>query len=301
MAQLVQQALNALQLGSVYALIALGYTMVYGILRLINFAHGDIFMVSAYLGLFVAGFLISMGHVPVWLTFVITMLASMAGTSLIAVCIERVAYRPLRNAPRVSLVITALGMGLFLENFTLATMKAEPRKMPPLIPVVNMDLGGVSISTIQVVIILMSLVLMVLLDTIVRKTMTGMAMRAISFDKSTVPLMGVPLDRIISLTFAIGSSVAAAGGILYGIAYPVIDPYMGVRIGWWAFIAAVVGGIGNVRGAMLGAYILGFIEIFTPLVLPSSTYRDFVAFSVLLVFLVFKPTGILGRPSAQKV
>jgi len=299
--QIIQQALNAVQLGSVYALIALGYTMVYGILRLINFAHGDIFMVSAYLGLFVAGFLISIGHVPAWLTFVITILASMAGTSLIAVCIERVAYRPLRNAPRVSLVITALGMGLFLENFTLATLKAEPRKMPPLIPVVNMDMGGVSVSTIQVIIIVVSTILMVLLDAIVRKTMTGMAMRAISFDKSVAPLMGIPLDRIISLTFAIGSSVAAAGGILYGIAYPVIDPYMGIRIGWWAFIAAVVGGIGNVRGAMLGAYILGFIEIFTPLVLPSSTYRDFVAFSVLLVFLVFKPTGILGRPSVQKV
>lgn len=301
MTQIIQQALNAVQLGSVYALIALGYTMVYGILRLINFAHGDIFMVSAYLGLFVAGFLISIGHVPAWLTFVITILASMAGTSLIAVCIERVAYRPLRNAPRVSLVITALGMGLFLENFTLATLKAEPRKMPPLIPVVNMDMGGVSVSTIQVIIIVVSTILMVLLDAIVRKTMTGMAMRAISFDKSVAPLMGIPLDRIISLTFAIGSSVAAAGGILYGIAYPVIDPYMGIRIGWWAFIAAVVGGIGNVRGAMLGAYILGFIEIFTPLVLPSSTYRDFVAFSVLLVFLVFKPTGILGRPSVQKV
>ncbi len=301
MTQIIQQALNAVQLGSVYALIALGYTMVYGILRLINFAHGDIFMVSAYLGLFVAGFLISIGHVPAWLTFVVTILASMAGTSLIAVCIERVAYRPLRNAPRVSLVITALGMGLFLENFTLATLKAEPRKMPPLIPVVNMDMGGVSVSTIQVIIIVVSTILMVLLDAIVRKTMTGMAMRAISFDKSVAPLMGIPLDRIISLTFAIGSSVAAAGGILYGIAYPVIDPYMGIRIGWWAFIAAVVGGIGNVRGAMLGAYILGFIEIFTPLVLPSSTYRDFVAFSVLLVFLVFKPTGILGRPSVQKV
>ncbi|NPV71005.1 MAG: branched-chain amino acid ABC transporter permease [Firmicutes bacterium] len=301
MVHLVQQALNALQLGSVYALIALGYTMVYGILRLINFAHGDIFMVSAYLGVFAAGFFLSFRHAPLWLAFILTMLVSMIGTATLAVIIERVAYRPLRNAPRVSLVITALGAGLFLENFTLATMGAEPRKMPALIPVVNIDLAGVTVSTIQILIVVVSVVVMLILDTIVMKTMTGMAMRAISFDKNVVPLMGVPLDRIISLTFAIGSSVAAAGGILYGIAYPVIDPYMGIRIGWWAFIAAVVGGIGNVRGAMIGAYILGFVEIFTPLVLPSSTYRDFVAFSILLLFLVSKPTGILGRPSVQKV
>ncbi|MCR4397520.1 MAG: branched-chain amino acid ABC transporter permease [Firmicutes bacterium] len=301
MAHLVQQVLNAVQLGSVYALIALGYTMVYGILRLINFAHGDIFMAGAYFGLFAAGFLQSRIQAPSWVTLALTMVASMIATSGLAVLIERVAYKPLRNAPRVSLVITALGTGLFLENFTLATMGAEPRKMPEIVRVSNLDLGGVTVSTVQLLIILVSLLLMIVLDTIVRKTMTGMAMRAISFDKAVTQLMGVPLDRIISLTFAIGSSVAAAGGILYGLAYPVIDPYMGIRIGWWAFIAAVVGGIGNVRGAMVGAYILGFVEIFTPLILPSFTYRDFVAFSLLLLFLVFKPTGILGRPTAQKV
>ncbi len=301
MAHIVQQALNAVQLGSVYALIALGYTMVYGILRLINFAHGDIFMVSAYIGLFAAGFFISWGRTPQWVTLVMTLLVSMTGTAALAAAIERVAYRPLRNAPKVSLVITALGAGLFLENFTLATLGAEPRKMPALIPVINIEAAGVTVSTIQVLIVAVSVALMMLLDAIVMKTMAGMAMRAISFDRSVVPLMGVPVDRIISLTFALGSAVAGAGGILYGIAYPVVEPYMGIRIGWWAFIAAVVGGIGNVRGAMLGAYILGFIEIFTPLVLPSSTYRDFVAFSILLVFLVFKPTGLLGRPAAQKV
>jgi len=296
----VQQMLNALQLGSVYALISLGYTMVYGILRLINFAHGDIFMVAAYVGFFAMTFLLSV-RLPSSLTFVCGMLLTMAATALLAVLIERVAYRPLRNAPRVSVVITALGVGTFLENFTLATLGAEPRSMPALIPAVNLDLQGVTISTVQIVIVLVSVCLMLLLDATVMKTMTGIAMRAVSYDRTTAQLLGVPVNRIISITFAIGSAVAGAGGILYGQAYPIIDPYMGLRIGWWAFIAAVVGGIGNIRGAMVGSYVLALVEILTPVFLPSSTYRDFVAFSLLLLFLVLRPTGILGQPIAKKV
>ncbi|MEW6228357.1 MAG: branched-chain amino acid ABC transporter permease [Bacillota bacterium] len=300
MAVILQQILNGLQLGSVYALIALGYTMVYGILRLINFAHGDIFMIACYIGFFATGIL--MGHkLPIWLVFTATMLATMTLTALLAMTIERAAYKPLRNAPRVSAVITALGVGLFLEHFTLATLGPAPRAIPPLLPAANYSIGGLTISSVQIVIIVISVLLMLLLDTVVRKTMTGMAMRAISYDKTVVPLMGVPVDRIISLTFAIGSAVAAAGGILYSQAYPIINPYMGVRIGWWAFIAAVVGGIGNIRGAMLGGYILGFVEVFTPTILPSSTYRDFVAFTILLVMLIVRPTGLLGRITAQKV
>jgi len=296
---IIQQTLNALQLGSVYALIALGYTMVYGILRMINFAHGDIFMVSTYLGFFGASFLLGHAlHLPGAVTFVLTLLVAMLGTSLLAVFIERVAYKPLRQAPRISAVITALGIGLVLENFTLATIGPEPRILPQVIPVINFNLGGVAVSTIQVVILAVSAAVMSILDTIVRKTMTGMAMRAISFDKSVVPLMGVPTDRIISITFALGSSIAAVGGTLYGIAY-MIDPYMGIRIGWWAFISAVVGGIGNIRGAMVGGYILGFVEIFVAAFLPS-TYRDFVVFALLLVLLVFKPTGIMGMPVVQQ-
>lgn len=296
---IIQQILNALQLGSVYALIALGYTMVYGILRMINFAHGDIFMVSTYIGFFSASFLIGrLLHLPGVIVFVLTLLIAMSGTALIAVLIERVAYKPLRHAPRISAVITALGIGLVLENTTLATIGPEPRILPQVIPVINFNVGGVAISTIQVVILVISAIVMFILDTIVRKTMTGMAMRAISFDKTVVPLMGVPVDRIISITFALGSSIAAVGGILYGIAY-MIDPYMGIRIGWWAFISAVVGGIGNIRGAMVGGYILGFVEIFVAAFLPS-TYRDFVAFALLLILLVFKPTGILGMPVVQQ-
>ena len=296
---IIQQTLNALQLGSVYALIALGYTMVYGILRMINFAHGDIFMLSTYMAFFAASFFLSSAlNLPRLLVFVLTIIVAMLGTALVAVFIERVAYRPLRQAPRLSVVITALGIGLVLENLTLAVIGPEPRILPQLIPAANFNLGGVTISTIQIMILAISAVVMLILDAIVRKTMTGMAMRAISFDKAVVPLMGVPLDRIVSITFALGSSMAAVGGTMYGIAY-MIDPYMGIRIGWWAFISAVVGGIGNIRGAMVGGYILGFVEIFVAAYLPS-TYRDLIVFALLLTLLVFKPTGIMGTSVVQQ-
>jgi len=299
---LAQNVLNALQLGSVYALIALGYTMVYGILTMINFAHGDIFMVSIYLSLAATAFLLGVpGGLPLVVIFTGALLFSMLLTALLGVTIERLAYRPLRQAPRVSAVITALGVGLFLENFTLGLVGPEPRHFPALIAMTPWDLYGLTITPLQVLLILMAAALMILLDLLVGHTLLGMAMRAISYNRPIVPLMGVPVDRVISLTFAIGSAIAAAGGLLYGLAYPVLDPYMGIRIGWWAFISAVVGGIGNIRGAMLGGFILGTVEVFTPVVLPSSTYRDFVAFSLLLLLLVFKPTGLLGRPVFERV
>ena len=299
---LAQNVLNALQLGSVYALIALGYTMVYGILSMINFAHGDIFMVGSYLSL--AGALLLLGlplALPSFLVFTGALAFSMILTALLGVTIERLAYRPLRQAPRVSAVITALGVGLFLENFTLGLLGPEPRHFPSLITTAPWEVAGLTINPLQVLIILLAAALMILLDLLVRRTLLGMAMRAISYHRPIVPLMGVSVDRVISVTFAIGSAIAAAGGLMYGLAYPVLDPYMGIRIGWWAFIAAVVGGIGNIRGAMLGGFILGTVEVFTPLLLPSSTYRDFVAFSLLLLLLVFKPTGLLGRPVFERV
>jgi branched-chain amino acid transport system permease protein len=299
---LAQNVLNALQLGSVYALIALGYTMVYGILTMINFAHGDIFMVGTYLSLAGAMFLLGLPlHLPLVLVFAGALMFSMLLTAVLGVGIERLAYRPLRGAPRVSAVITALGVGLFLENFTLGILGPEPRQFPTLITMKSWELYGLTITPLQVLIIILAAVLMILLDLLVRRTLLGMAMRAISYHRPIVPLMGVPVDRVISTTFAIGSAIAAAGGLLYGLAYPVLDPYMGIRIGWWAFIAAVVGGIGNIRGAMLGGFILGTVEVFTPLLLPSSTYRDFVAFTLLLILLVFKPTGLLGRPMFERV
>ncbi|MBE3598928.1 MAG: branched-chain amino acid ABC transporter permease [Limnochordaceae bacterium] len=290
---IAQQIVNALQLGSVYALIALGYSMVYGVLRLINFAHGDIFMVGAFLGFFAAAVLR-------W-PFVATLLFSMVATAALGVTIERLAYRPLRDAPRVSAVITALGIGLFLEHFTLATVGAQPRQIPRMIPMHFYTLpGDIGFSSTQAVILAVALVLMLALDLFVNRTLMGMAMRAISWDIRHLPLMGVPVNRVISLTFAIGSALAAAGGILVGLAYPIIDPYMGILVGWKAFVAAVVGGIGSIRGAMLGGYILAATEVLVAAFLPS-TYRDFVAFSLLLLLLVFKPTGLMGRVWAQKV
>ncbi len=286
-----QQALNALQLGSIYALIALGYTMVYGILTMINFAHGDLFMVGA--------FVCFIGAVLLKLPFVPTLLLSMTAVALLGVLIERLAYKPLRQAPRVSAIITALGVGIFLENFTLA-LDPYPEHIPQLLPNIVWNVGGVSISFLQVLIILLSIALMLLLDFIVRRTMVGMAMRAISWDKTIVPLMGVPLNLVISMTFAIGTSLGAAAGTMYSLAFPVIDPYMGIIIGWKAFIAAVVGGIGNIRGAMVGGFILGIVEIFVA-GYGKSTYRDFVAFALLLILLIFRPYGILGKPRPQKV
>jgi branched-chain amino acid transport system permease protein len=291
MIYILQQTLNALQLGSIYALIALGYTMVYGILTMINFAHGDLFMVGAFFCFIVATFF--------KLPFIPTLLISMIGVGLLGVTIERVAYRPLRQAPRVSAVITALGVGILLESVMLV-IYPYPQSVPTLLPNITWTIGGVTISLLQIIIILLSLSLMLLLDFIVRRTMVGMAMRAISWDKTVVPLLGVPLNLVISATFALGTSLGAAAGVMYSQAFPVIDPYMGVLIGWKAFISAVVGGIGNIRGAMIGGFILGGVEIMVAAFLPS-TYRDFVAFTLLLILLIFRPYGILGQPRPQKV
>ena len=287
----LQQILNALQLGSIYALIALGYSLVYGILTMINFAHGDVFMVGGFL-CFLAATLLGLPFVP-------TLLLTMTATAGLGVIIERMAYKPLRNAPRVSAIITALGVGLFLENLTLA-FYPYPQHVPPLLLNVTWRLGGLALSSLQLIVISLSLTLMLVLDYVVRRTMVGLAMRAISWDKTYVPLMGVPMNLIISITFAIGAGLAGAAGTMYSLAYPVIDPYMGIMVGWKAFIAAVVGGIGTIRGAMIGAYILGGVEIIVVALLPS-TYRDLVVFSLLLALIVIRPHGILGAPRAQKV
>jgi branched-chain amino acid transport system permease protein len=287
----LQQGLNALQLGSIYALIALGYTMVYGILSMINFAHGDFFMVGAFICFVVVTF---MG-----LPFAPALVISMIGVSLLGVIVERAAYKPLRQAPRVSAIITALGVGIFLENFTLA-LSPYPKHIPALIENTSWTFGGLTISSLQVIIIFLSIALMIVLHFIVQHTKVGMAMRAISWDKNVAPLMGVPVNTVISITFAIGSSLGGAAGMMYGMAYPIIDPYMGIMVGWKAFIAAVVGGIGNIRGAVIGGYILGATEIMVAAFFPS-TYRDFTAFSLLLILLIFRPYGIMGKPRPQKV
>ncbi len=289
----VQQLLNGLQLGSLYALIALGYSMVYGVLLLINFAHGDIFMFGAFIGVF-GSFILQWPFLP-------TLILSMILTSILGVTIERVAYKPLRQASRLSVVITALSVGLLLENGILALAGANPRRYPQdFFPSQTYNVGSIIVSDIKILVIALALLLFLGLYLIVTRTKWGMAMRAISYDKFAVPLMGISQDRIISLTFALGTALAAAAGILWVIAYPTLETDMGMRVGWKAFIAAVVGGIGDIRGAMVGGLILGFVEIFVPAVFPS-TLRDPIVFALLLAILVVRPTGIFGVARRQKV
>jgi branched-chain amino acid transport system permease protein len=303
-----QNLLNALQWGSFYALIALGYTLVYGVLLLINFAHGDIFMVGAYIGYFIATFLMSATVagmsflLPGWAVLVITVVCTMALTSLVGVGLERIAYRPLRRkgANRLYVVITALMAGLILENGNLAILGASRRHFPELIASTVYHAGGVAVTNVKVMVIVTCILVFAFLEAIVRKTKIGMAMRAISWDRMAVPLMGIPVDRIIVFTFVLGSSMAALAGILFALAYPVLEPYMGALVGWKAFIAAVVGGIGSIPGALVGGFILGFTEIFVAAVFPS-TLRDLIAFSLLLVLLSFKPTGIFGMVRTAKL
>ncbi len=281
-----------MQLGAIYALIALGYSMVYGIIRLINFAHGDIFMVGAFVGFYLA----TLAKLP----FLPTLILAMLLTSLLGVTIERVAYRRLRFAARMSAVITALGVGIFLENFTRATIGPDYHYFPALFTSHTYVIRGVTTTNVQIIIILVSIGLMLALRYVVQRTMIGKAMRAVSDNKEVIPLMGINLNQIVMVTFAIGSGLAAAGGIFYGQAYPMIDPYMGIIIGWKAFISAVMGGIGSVDGAVLGGFILGFVEIFVAAYLPS-TFRDGIAFTILILVLLIKPTGLLGRPVTKKV
>jgi branched-chain amino acid transport system permease protein len=304
----LQNVLNGLQWGSFLALIAVGYSMVYGVLLLINFAHGDIFMVGAYAGYFVGTFLLNQFDIqlpfdlPSWVIIPVTILVSMAFTALLGVTIERIAYRPLRKrgAHRLYLVITALMIGLELEYLNLALLGAQDRQFPALFPRLVFNIGNLSMTNIRLIVILLSFLVMGLLWFIVQKTRWGMAMRAISYDRLAVPLMGISVDNVIVITFIIGSSMAALAGVMYGTAYPILTFDMGLLVGWQAFIAAVVGGIGSIRGAMVGGYILGFTQIFVA-AYGSSTYRDLIAFSVLLLILSIRPTGLFGVARRTKV
>ncbi len=300
-----QNVINALQLGSFYALIAVGYSMVYSILMLFNFAHGDIFMVGAYIGLGVATGILTLVSViavpmPSWMILVLTLLFSMFLTSLVGVFVERVGYRPLRNAPRASAAITGLMIGIILETGNLAILGAKQQKFPSLIEAKTYNIGGVVITNQKILIVVVSLLLAYGLHLFIQKTKWGMAMRAMSFDFVAVPLMGVPVNLIAALTFGLGSALAAAAGIFYGIAYPVLDPYMGVLFGWKAFVAAILGGRGSVMGAALAGFLLGFIEIFVVMIFPS-TLRNLIAYSIVLLILTFRPYGFFGVPHSTKL
>ncbi|WP_163339549.1 branched-chain amino acid ABC transporter permease [Desulfopila sp. IMCC35008] len=299
---IIQNLINALQWGSFYALIALGYTMVYGVLTLINFAHGDVFMVGAYIAFFVATMLLTSLGLPGWVALALTIPLTMILTSMVGVSLERVAYRPLRRkgAHRLYVVITALMCGLILEHANLAVLGASRKAFPSLITEHVYTIGGVTFTNLKIAVIITAILSFFILQWIVSRTKVGMAMRAISYDKFAVPLMGIPIDSIIVITFILGSGFAGLAGVLFAMSYPILEPYMGALIGWKAFIAAVVGGIGDIRGAFLGGFLLGAVEILVVAVFPS-TYRDLIAFTVLLVILSFKPTGLFGVAKTTKI
>ena len=290
--QFVQQVVNGVSLGSIYALIALGYTMVYGILKLINFAHGDIYMLGAFAGFFAATIL--------QLSFFPSLFFAMFVAAIAGMIIERLAYRPLRRAPRITALITAIGVSFFLQYTMILFVSPQPRTFPAIFNSEIYKIHGVIINSQQILIFVVAMLLMALLTYIVQYTKVGKAMRAVSHDTDAARLMGVNVDKVISYTFALGSSLAAAAGVLVGIYYNSIDPLMGMMPGIKAFVAAVLGGIGIIPGAVAGGLILGVVEAMASGFL-SSTFRDAVSFSILILILLFRPAGLLGKNVREKV
>lgn len=291
----LQHLANGISLGSLYALIAIGYTMVYGILRLINFAHGDLIMVAAY----AAFYGIILFHVPWWIAFILAVLM----TTLVGVLIEKAAYKPIRNSPRISILISAIGVSFFLENLAIVVFSGRPKAFPQPEAFTKMiEMGEVYIMSLTFIIPVVTIAILFGLNYLVNKTKTGTAMRAVARDFETSSLMGVEINKIVSYTFAIGSGLAAVGGIMWGMKFPQIQPLMGIFPGLKCFIAAVVGGIGSITGATIGGFLLGIMEIMLVAFLPSLTgYRDAFAFILLILILIFRPTGIIGEKITEKV
>ena len=288
----IQQIINGLSLGSIYALIALGYTIVYGIIKLINFAHGDIYMIGAFVGLY-CGTTLKLSLIP-------TLLISMLGAALVGVIVEKVAYKPLRNSPRITLLITAIGVSLLLQNGMRLLMGPSPKAFPKLLSKEVIKIGALSIETSKILMLAVSIVLVLLLQIIVYKTKVGKAMRGASYDIEAASLMGINVNNIISLTFAIGSALAGAAGVLVSLAFTVVEPYMGTIPGLKAFIAAVLGGIGSIPGALVGGLIIGLTENLTKAYI-STTLSDAIVFGILIIILLVKPTGLLGKKINEKV
>ena len=291
----MQQFVNALSLGSLYALIAIGYTMVYGILRLINFAHGDVFMIGGYLAFYAA----TAFMMPWW----VAVIAAIGMTTLFGMGLERVAYRPLRDSPRISIMISAIGASFLIENLAIVLFDARPKAFPvPDFFASTFVLGDVHISMVSIIIPVVTAIILAALLWVIYRTKTGMDMRAVATDIDAARLMAIDVNRIISFTFAIGSALAAVGGIMWALKYPRLEPLMGIMPGLKCFIAAVIGGIGSIAGAVLGGLLLGLIELMTIAFLPELTgYKDAFAFVLLIVVLLVKPTGLLGSKQGEKV
>ena len=312
MIEFLQQVINGLSLGTFYALIALGYTMVYGVLRFINFAHGDVFMLGAFVGYYTAGKVVPLlgGHY-VLLGLLGLVLVSMVVCGLLGILIEKLAYRPLRNRPKLTVLITAIGVSLLLEYGGQFVFGPDPKPFLDKVPdevkdrIQNLDmpiegLGSLIISWNQVLVFAVTIALLIALNFIVKHTKMGMAMRAVSNNATAAALMGVNTDTVISFTFGLGSALAGAAGILFAISYPTIDPLMGLLPGIKAFVAAVLGGIGNLPGAALGGLVIGLVETFVG-GSQFSTYKEAIAFAILILILLFKPSGLLGKSQVEKV
>ncbi len=288
----MQQLINGISLGSIYALLALGYTMVYGTIKLLNFAHGDVYMLGAFWGYFVINY---------WhFNFIFALISTMAITALVGVIIEFLAYRPLRHAPRVAALITAIGVSYFLENGMSYLYGASARSFPQVIKQHNYHVAGISISNIQIIILGTAIFLMVALQFVIKQTKMGKAMRAVANDPDAAQLVGINPNHVISFTFAIGSALAGAGGVLIGLYYNSIDPLMGMTPGIKAFVAAVVGGIGSIPGASIGGFLIGILETATQAV-GLSAYKDAAVYVVLIIILLVLPSGIFGKNKKEKV
>ncbi len=301
----LQNLLNGIAAGAIYSLIALGYTMVYGILKLINFAHGDIFMIGSFMGFYGARWFAQIqgktgAPDPSWGLAASVLVLAMVVCGVIGYLNERIAYRPLRNAPRIASLITAIGVSFFLEFGGQMVFGPDPKFFPSLLEKKHILFFGITTTNYQIMVLVVALIFMAILQYIVFATKFGRAMRAVSYSFETASLMGIPTDRIISITFVIGSVLAAVAGILYGLSYSKIDPLMGIMLGLKAFVSAVLGGIGNVPGAVVGGLIIGIVEAFVG-GSQFSTYRDAIAFVILILILLFRPSGLFGKTQAEKV
>ncbi len=300
MQDFLQHMINGLSLGSIYALIALGYTMVYGILQMINFAHSDVYMIGAFAAFYTARIL-GIENSPGFSTLIILLISSMVACSLLGLAIERFAYRPLRKAPKLNILITAIGVSLLLEYSSQILFGADPKVFPEIMQdSVLAEFGLVQLKISDITVLGVSVVAMLALNYIIQKTKIGKAMRAVSVNARVASMLGVNVNTVISMTFVVGSSLAGIGSVLVGMKYPKIDPLMGMMIGLKAFVAAVLGGIGNIMGAVLGGLLMGLSEEYVVAYF-SSTYRDALAFGILILVLIFRPSGLLGKSSVEKV